>query len=153
MRLIGPIPASYCSPSPEEPFAHPGGPTPAWGGYRAVPVVAPPELLRPEVADLLTRGRLYSALTTGTALVLAHDGWYIAAPDRPTRRAITVAVDALHDGGEIPGGLLPVEEEQARACFAAGRRAHRWTLPWEPVEPWAYHPAPPPEEPEWVARR
>ena len=40
-RLIGPIPASYCSSVDEGVFAHPGGPAPRWGGYRPLPVEVP----------------------------------------------------------------------------------------------------------------
>lgn len=153
MRLIGPIPRSYCPPSEGEPYAHPGGPAPQFGGYRPVPYAAPLAWLSPEFRELAERGRLYRAHTTDTALVLCPDGWYVAAPDRPTRRAVTIAADMLRVLGEIPGGLLPEEEEQARACFEAGVQSHRWPLPWEPVEPWAHNPQPPPEPSEYVARR
>jgi len=143
-RLIGPIPASYCSPVEGDVFAHPGGPAPRWGGYSPLPVEVPLSWLSPEIQSLVTqsgtcwgpegrsiRGTVYTAHTTDTLLVLATDGWYVAAPARPCRRAVTIAVDALRDGATVPDGLLAEEAAEAVRIYAEGGSTYRARLPWE----------------------
>lgn len=143
-RLIGPIPASYCSPVEGDVFAHPGGPAPRWGGYAPLPVEVPLSWLSAEVQALVTqpgtcwgsegrslRGTIYRAHTTDTLLMLAHDGWYVAAPARPCRRAVIIAVEALKDGATVPGGLLAEEATEAVRIHREGGATHRVRLPWE----------------------
>lgn len=148
-RLIGPIPASYTSPVYEGVFTHPGGPAPMWGGYSPILLDVPLSWLSPEIQALVTqpgtcwgsegcslRGAIYRAHTTDTLLVLAADGWYVAAPSRPCRRAVTIAVDALRDGSVVCG-LLSEEATEAVRIHAEGGATHCARLPWEPAEePW-----------------
>ncbi len=166
-RLIGPIPTSYTSPVDDGVFAHPGGPAPRWGNYAPILVQVPLSWLSVEVQALVTqpgtcwgaeerslRGAIYRAHTTDTLLILAADGWYVAAPARPCRRAVTIAVEALRDGAEVPAGLLQEEASEAQRIYAEGGATHRARLPWEPKpEPW---PAPwpaPSSEPVEIFRR
>lgn len=143
-RLIGPIPTSYCSPVEDDVFAHPGGPAPRWGGYAPILVEAPLSWLSIEVQALVTqpgtcwssegrslRGTIYRSHTTDTLLILAADGWYVAAPARPCRRAVTIAVEALKDGDKVPAGLLAEEIAEAQRIHAEGGATHRARLPWE----------------------
>lgn len=153
-RLIGPIPASYCSPVEEGVFAHPGGPAPAWGGYSPLQVDVPLSWLSPEIQDLVTqpgtcwgsegqslRGTLFQAHTTDTLLVLAADGWYVAAPARPCRRAIVIGLDALRAGAPLPSGLLDIERAEAERIQAAGGQGYSARLAWDPEpEPWPTEP-------------
>jgi len=154
-RLIGPIPASYCSPVEGDVFAHPGGPAPRWGGYSPLQVDVPLSWLSSEIQSLVTqpgtcwgpegrsiRGTLFQAHTTDTLMVLATDGWYVAAPSRPCRRAVTIAVEALKDGAAVPGGLLPEETAEALRIHAEGGSTYRARLPWE-TEPTTYPAAEP----------
>lgn len=147
-RLIGPIPASYRPRVEDNAFTHPGGPAPAWGGYSPLPVFVPLSWLSAEVQALVTqpgtcwgsegrslRGAIYRAHTTDTLLVLAYDGWYVGAPARPCRRAVTIAVEALKDGAKVPTGLLVEEVTEAQRIHAEGGATHRAHLPWEAQEP------------------
>lgn len=163
-RLIGPIPASYCSSVDEGVFAHPGGPAPRWGGYCPLPVEVPLSWLSAEVQTLVTqpgtcwgpdgrslRGQIYRAHTTDTLLVQAHDGWYVAAPARPCRRAVTIAVEALKDGAVVCG-LLSEEATEALRIHAEGGSTYRARLPWE-TEPTTYPAAEPVDGEVEVFRR
>ena len=146
-RLIGPLPASYCSPVDDGVFTHPGGPAPRWGGYAPLRVDAPFSWLSADIQALVTepgtrwnlegrfqRGALFQAHTTDTLLILAADGWYVAAPARPCRRAVTIAVEALKDGAVVCG-LLAEEAAEAQRIHAGGGATHRARLPWEAAEP------------------
>lgn len=149
-RLIGPIISSWTGPSEDDVFAHPGGPCPAWGGYRPLPVEVPLSWLAPDVQEIVTqpgtcwgsegrslRGDLYRAHTTDTLLIRASDGWYVACPARPCRRAVTIGVEALYDRHPLPGGLLSEEVAEAQRIHTEGGAIHRHRLPWEPAEdPW-----------------
>ena len=162
-RLIGPIPASYCSPVEDDVFAHPGGPAPRWGGYAPLPVEVPLSWLSAEIQALVTqegtcwgnegrslRGVLFRAHTTDTLLLLAYDGWYVAAPARPCRRAVTIAVEALKDGAVVCG-LMAEEAAEAVRIHREGGAAHWARLPWE-AEP-TYPAADPVDDDVEVFRR
>lgn len=164
-RLIGPIPASYCSPVEGDVFAHSGGPAPRWGGYAPILMDVPLSWLSPEILAVATspgtcwgsegrsiRGPLYRAHTTDTLLLLAADGWYVAAPARPSRRAVTIAVEALKDGAKVLGGLLAEEVAEAVRIHREGGSTYRARLPWE-TEPTTYPAAEPVDGEVEVFRR
>lgn len=143
-RLIGPIPASYTSPVEDDVFAHPGGPAPRWGGYAPILMDVPLSWLSPEILAVVSspgtcwgsggrsiRGPLYRAHTTDTLLIReGSERWYVAAPARPCRRAVTIAVEALRDGSKVCG-LLSEEAAEAQRIHAGGGATHRARLPWE----------------------
>lgn len=161
-RLIGPIPTNYTSPVDDGVFAHPGGPAPRWGNYAPILVEVPLSWLGAEVQALVTqpgtcwgaeghslRGAIYRAHTTDTLLILAADGWYVAAPARPCRRAVTIAVEALRDGAVVCG-LLAEEAAEAVRIHREGGATHRARLPWE-TEP--TYPAAEPVDGDFIFRR
>lgn len=120
-RLIGPIPEHHI-PATGEPFAHPGGPAPAWGGYAPIRIDASPELLRPDIAELaatLPGATVWRAHTTDTILLRVAPGhtaaaWYVACPARDTRRAVDIARDAQRDGWSVADLGLTEGEMAAR---------------------------------------
>lgn len=95
-RLIAWIPSVDVAPQ-DGVHDHPGGPAPAWGGYRPV-------------FDVDTER--WRAHTSDTELVRrASDGrWGIYAPERVSWRAVQIARDAHRDGRlALLSGLLPGE--------------------------------------------
>ena len=133
-RLIGPIPERTI-PATGEPFAHPGGPAPAWGGYAPIRIDCRADLLRSDIAELaatLPGATVWRAHTSGTILLRVAPGhaaatWYVACPARDTARAVSIGVDAIRDAGTSDGlGLTAAEHDEAERV-AAGK-----------VSPWAY---------------
>ena len=150
-RLLGPIPAGTdMEPSAEgDMWQHPGGPRPAWGGYAPIAVnEAGEQVLREQWPDVvrLVAGNfsgVYMAHTTGTVLIERSGAWYVLCPERPSRRAVVIACDALREGRRDALasliGLRPDEAEQAEKLHAErqGGRAYCASLPWEPVQQYA----------------
>lgn len=152
-RLIGPVPSHYSGPTEGDVFAHPGGPCPAWGGYRPVPVDVPLSWLSAGIQELVTqpgtcwgsegrslRGSLYRPHNSDSSTLLIHatDGWYIACPARPTRRGVSIALDCLREewpaGLAQIAGLLPEEVAEAQRIRREGGPAYRAWLPEAPME-------------------
>lgn len=145
-RLLGPIPSGTdMEPSAEgDMWQHPGGPRPAWGGYAPIAVDEDGEQAlreqRPDVVRLVAGdfSGVYTAHTTGTVLIERGGVWYVLCPERPSRRAVVIACDALREGRRDALahliGLRPDEAEQAEKLHAErqGGRAYCAPLPWEP---------------------
>lgn len=131
-RLLGPIPAGTdMEPSAEgDMWQHPGGPRPAWGGYAPIAVDEAGEQAlreqRPDVVRLLAGdfSGVYTAHTTETILMERAGAWYVLCPERPCRRAVVIACDALREGRRdaLAGliGLRPDEAEAAERLHAEG---------------------------------
>jgi hypothetical protein len=100
VRWIGPIPEMYRDETaPDDPWAHPGGPAPAWGGYSPVPVELTAEEWEAADADALARVRLWRAQTSPTRLLRTErEEWYVEAPRRHSRRCVEIAIRAIWDG-------------------------------------------------------
>lgn len=144
-RLLGPIPAGTDIVADDsDMWQHPGGPRPAWGGYAPIAVDEAGEQAlreqRPDVVRLLAGDftSAYWAHTTGTILIERGGSWYVLCPERPSRRAVVIACDALREGRRDALasliGLRPDEAEQAEKLHAErqGGRAYCAPLPWEP---------------------
>lgn len=132
-RLLGPIPERTL-PATGEPFAHPGGPAPVWGGYAPIHIDAPADMLRPDIAALaaqLSGATVWRSHTTGTVLFRVAPGhsaaeWYVACPERDTFRAVAIAADAVYHG--FVAGLTPAELAEVERVLSGGS------------PPWAYRP-------------
>lgn len=145
-RILGPIPAGTdMEPSAEgDMWQHPGGPQPAWGGYAPIAVDEVGEQAlraqRPDVVRLVAGdfSGVYWAHTTSTILVRRGGAWYVLCPERPSRRVVVIACDALREGRRDALasliGLRPDEAEAAEKLHAErqGGRAYCAPLPWEP---------------------
>lgn len=162
-RILGPIPAGTdIIADDSDMWQHPGGPRPAWGGYAPIPVDEAGEQAlreqRPDVVRLVAGdfAGVYTAHTTGTVLIERSGAWYVLCPERPSRRAVVIACDALREGRRDALasliGLRPDEAEQAEKLHAErqGGRAYCASLPWEPVQ--QYAPAAQTEEIEIIRR-
>ena len=141
-RAIGPIPEIHRDAS-GEPFAHPGGPAPVWGGYAPIRIDASPDLLRPDIAELAAThpgATVWRAHTTDTVLLRVGPGhsaavWYVLAPARDTGRAVAIGMDVIHDGWSSPA-----ERDALLASMTTAECAEVARVLGGGVTPWAFYP-------------
>ena len=141
-RLIGPIPEIH-RPASGEPFAHPGGPAPAWGGYAPIRIDAPLSALRADIAELAAThpgATVWRAHTTDTILLRVAPGhaaavWYVLAPARDTARAVAIGLGAIHvGGGSVDERDALVDAMTTAECAEVAR------VLGGGVTPWAFYP-------------
>ena len=119
-RWIGPIPSVDLEDDDDDAaYYHPGGPAPAWGGYRPVPVHMTWGAFKAAAAAEVAAIVAWKAHTTETRLALTVEGWYVEAPDdRASYRCTRIAIGAIQDGRSdteiLALGISAAEIDSAR---------------------------------------